>query len=168
MSQASPNIVAVSEICARPLPDPYAPSGDELEHYAPNIAPLGGRRLGVNLVVLTPGKRAFPFHSHRANDEVFFVLAGTGHLRLGASRHAIGAGDLITCPAGGPESAHQLINTGVEELRYLAIGTNDLPDVIEYPDSGLIKIIGAGGQGSPLSLLVREDVEANYWQPGLD
>lgn len=163
MPQASPSIINVSEITVHPLPAPYAPTGEALKDYSPTIASLCRGHLGINLVVLTPGKRAFPFHNHRANGEAFFVLAGAGHLRLGAERYAIRAGDLISCPAGGKETAHQLINTGDDELRYLAIGTNSLPDVIEYPDSGLIKLMGPNDQGSHLDMLVREDAGASYW-----
>jgi hypothetical protein len=44
-------------------------------------------------------------------------------------------GDVIVCPAGGAEKAHQLINTSASELRYLSISSMDLPEVAEYPDS---------------------------------
>jgi hypothetical protein len=33
------------------------------------------------------------------------------------------SGDVIACPAGGRETAHQIINTGTDELRYLAVST---------------------------------------------
>lgn len=74
---------------------------------APRLARLGSRpgslRLVANLVAPAPGMRAFPFHSHRANDELFHVLSGTGELRLGARTHPIRAGDFdfIACPAAG-------------------------------------------------------------------
>ena len=44
--------------------------------------------------------------------------------------------DYIVNLPGGPESAHQLINSGAEDLVYLAISTNAIPDVCGYPDSG--------------------------------
>ena len=45
-------------------------------------------------------------------------------------------GDIIACPPGGPETAHQLINTGEGELKYLAVSTKLSPELCEYPDSG--------------------------------
>ena len=42
---------------------------------------IGARKLGYNLTVVAPGKRACPFHSHRSDEEMFFILEGTGELR---------------------------------------------------------------------------------------
>ncbi len=97
---------------------------------------IGAHQLGYNLTVVAPGKRACPFHSHRAEEEMFFVLEGTGELRYGAARYPLRAGDVIACPAGGPETAHQIINTGATEMRYLAISTIAPTEICEYPDSG--------------------------------
>ena len=36
---------------------------------------------------------------------------------------------------GGPETAHQLINTGTDDLVYLAVSTAVLPEIVGYPDS---------------------------------
>jgi hypothetical protein len=33
-------------------------------------APVGARRLGYTVTAVPPGKRAFPFHSHRVNEEI--------------------------------------------------------------------------------------------------
>ena len=44
---------------------------------------LGARSLGYSYDVLPPGKRGCPFHSHRANEEMFFIIAGKGTLRYG-------------------------------------------------------------------------------------
>jgi uncharacterized cupin superfamily protein len=67
---------------------------------------------------------------------MFFILAGTGELRLGDTRHPVRTGDIVACPSGGPDSAHQIINTGAVELRYLAVSTQLSPEICEYPDSG--------------------------------
>jgi hypothetical protein len=39
---------------------------------------LGAQKLGCNLTVVPPGKRAWPFHNHRVNEEMFVVLEGEG------------------------------------------------------------------------------------------
>lgn len=109
---------------------------------------LGAQKLGYNLTVVPPGKRAFPFHSHRVNEEMFFVIEGTGEVRIGAQTWPIRAGDVIACPSGGPETAHQIVNTGETTLRYLAVSSNQTPELCEYPDSGKFAVMHVGGMGA--------------------
>jgi uncharacterized cupin superfamily protein len=124
---------------------------------------IGAREIGCNLTVVPPGKRAFPFHSHRANEEVFVVLAGAGEVRIGAARHPLRVGDVVACPTGGPETAHQIINTGNEDLRYLAFSTKHSPDVAEYPDSGKFAVRAAGEGGPPFRFVGRAGDARDYW-----
>src|SRR5262245_908120 len=120
-----------------------APRLDELrhgEHFACTMhelaAPLGARAIGANVTRVPAGKAAFPFHHHRANEEHFFVLSGSGVLRWGSETYPVKRHDYVVNLPGGPEHGHQLINTGEEDLVYLAISTQVLPEVIGYPDSG--------------------------------
>ncbi|RCS31010.1 cupin domain-containing protein [Rhodanobacter denitrificans] len=107
---------------------------------------IGARKLGYRLTVVAPGKRACPFHSHHNEEEMFFILEGTGELRHGDARYPLRAGDVVACPPGGPETAHQIINTGTAELRYLAVSTMEPVEICEYPDSGKF---GAFVDGEP-------------------
>ncbi len=109
---------------------------------------LGLARVGCALTVVPPGKRAYPFHRHHVSDELFYVLSGSGEVRLDERTLPIRAGDLIANPAG--TEAHQIVNTGREELRYLAISDIDTVDVIDYPDSGKIGV-AAGVKDGDLS-----------------
>lgn len=86
-----------------------------------------------------PGRIANPFHTHQVDDEIFFVLEGTGVLRYGDEILPLRAGDAIACPAGTGK-AHQLANTGDTDLVYLSIGKNDPNEVCTYPDSGKIMV----------------------------
>jgi uncharacterized cupin superfamily protein len=86
-----------------------------------------------------------------------------GELRYGSQRYPAAAGDLIGCPTGGPDTAHQLINTGSTPLRYLAISTMVDPDICEYPDSGKIGAY-AGDGDNELVHLSRSDGAVDYWQ----
>lgn len=123
---------------------------------------LGLSKLGVNVTAVKPGKAAYPFHSHRANDELFLILAGRGELRLGSMRHPVKEGDLIGCPAGDASTAHQLINTGEGELRYLAVSSELDPEVCEYPDSDKIGVY-CGSDDKGLRHLSRRADAADYW-----
>ena len=51
---------------------------------------------------------------------------------------------MIARPLGGPEVAHQVINTGTTTMRYLALSTIVVVETCEYPDSQ--KILIATGQ----------------------
>ncbi|HEY3461142.1 MAG TPA: cupin domain-containing protein, partial [Casimicrobiaceae bacterium] len=70
---------------------------------------LGAKDLGYSYDVVPPGKRACPFHSHRGEEEMFFIIRGTGTLRYGDETRKLRAGDVICCPTGGPDTAHQSI-----------------------------------------------------------
>jgi uncharacterized cupin superfamily protein len=133
-------------------------------------ARMGSIGLGYNITSVQPGKRAFPLHNHRVNDEMFFILAGSGEIRIGDERHPIRQGDIIACPPGGPESAHQIINISDQELRYLAVSTTRSPEVVEYPDSGKCGVTieqGIRENGLPdfWRLMVKmDDTKVDYWE----
>jgi len=160
------SVINLDEVELHSFPPEHAPSGAAAERFAPRIGMLGRQlgalKLGYNLIALAPGKRAFPFHSHRVNEEMFFVVAGQGEIRLGENRHALRAGDVVACPAGGPETAHQIINTGDEELRYLAISTQESPEVCVYPDSGKYAVMVDGEGGFRTMRRLGESL--GYWE----
>ena len=102
---------------------------------------IGARMLGYNLTVVPPGKVQCPFHSHHGEEEMFLILEGEGELRFGDQRYPIRKHDVIACPTGGPEVAHQIINTGKTTMRYLALSTLSELDACEYPDSQKVSIV---------------------------
>ncbi|EJZ23142.1 cupin [Rhizobium sp. Pop5] len=97
---------------------------------------LGLAGLGISYNEVPPGKSSCPFHNHHVEDELFYVISGAGEYRFGDERHSIKAGDVLGAPAGGPETAHQIINTGTTTLIYLGISTMAKTEIVEYPDSG--------------------------------
>ena len=103
--------------------------------YAALAPLLGMQHLGVSYDLIAPGHRICPFHNHHANDEFYVVLAGNATYRNAQGEFAVGVGDVIGAPAGGRETAHQIINTGNVELRILVASSMREPDVCEYPDS---------------------------------
>jgi uncharacterized cupin superfamily protein len=66
-------------------------------------------------------------------DELFFVISGAGGYRFGDKTHPVRTGDLVAAPAG--TQAHQLINTGAQDLLYLGISSGGSVDIVDYPDS---------------------------------
>jgi uncharacterized cupin superfamily protein len=125
---------------------------------------IGASRLGYNLTELPPGKAQCPFHNHHGEEEMFLILEGEGELRFGDQRHPIRKHDVIACPVGGPEVAHQIINTGTRTLRYLAVSNVVDIETCEYPDSNKI-MIGAGRRGAPGRLwkMFRAETTVDYY-----
>lgn len=126
-------------------------------------AHIGARQLGYNLTELPPGKAQCPFHSHRAEEEMFLILEGEGELRFGAQRYPIRRHDVIACPTGGAEVAHQIINTGQVPLRYLSLSTVSTTEVCEYPDAGKIGVFAGDGPPSGLRKLFRSESAVGYY-----
>jgi uncharacterized cupin superfamily protein len=124
---------------------------------------IGAKKLGYNLTVLPPGKVQCPFHNHRGEEEMFFILEGEGELRFGDKRYPLRKHDVIACPPGGPEVAHQIINTGTVDLRYLALSTLCDIEVCEYPDSEKMLVV-TGLPGEPgLRKIVRAEATVDYY-----
>jgi uncharacterized cupin superfamily protein len=127
-------------------------------------AAIGTTQIGATLHVVPAGKTAWPYHRHHGNDELFFVLSGTGEYRVGDRRLPIRAGDCIGAPAGG--EAHQIINSSDGELRYIAFANHGRADVVEYPDSGQISVgIAHGNDREPMSFFEARGrlTPTKYW-----
>jgi uncharacterized cupin superfamily protein len=166
-------ILNIADVELQSRPAAFAATGSAAERFDARmglIAPhVGARLLGYNLTAVPPGMRAFPRHSHRVNEEMFYVIEGSGELRVGDETHAIRAGDVIACPPGGPETAHQIINSGDVELKYLAVSTKLSPEVCDYPDSGKFGVmaqIGTDENGFPKMFrhIGRAEDARDYWE----
>ena len=133
--------------------------GETFESRGVRIGPLlGAKDLGYSYDVVPPGKRSCPFHSHRGEEEMFFIVRGEGTLRYGSETRKIRAGDVICCPTGGPDTAHQIVNDSEGELAYLSVSTMLAAEICEYPDSGKVGAFGGG-----LRHMTRADAHLDYW-----
>ena len=126
-------------------------------------AGIGARQLGYNLTVLPPGKVQCPFHVHRGEEEMFLILDGEGELRFGDKRYPIRKHDVIACPTGGPEVAHQIINTGTTTMRYLALSTLVEVEACEYPDSGKVLVVSGKRGDRGLRKMFRAENTVDYY-----
>jgi uncharacterized cupin superfamily protein len=124
---------------------------------------IGAKKLGYNLTELPPGRTQCPFHSHHGDEEMFFILEGEGELRFGDARYPIRAHDVIACPPGGADVAHQIINTGATTMRYLSVSTREDMDACEYPDSQKVAVF-AGERGKRrLRKMFRAETTVDYY-----
>ena len=78
-------------------------------------------------------------------------------MRIGADTYPLRQGDFVAWPTGGPEAAQQIVNTGQDELRYLAASTQRAPEIWEYSDSG-------GDPSSAFPFFGRTAGAADYWE----
>lgn len=127
-------------------------------------ASIGARQLGYNLTLLPPGKAQCPFHNHHGEEEMFLILEGTGELRFGEQRLPLRPMDVVACPTGGPEVAHQIINTGSVPMRYLAVSNRVPLELCEYPDSGKILVASDRADGQArLRKVMRAEATVDYY-----
>src|SRR5262245_26239881 len=66
---------------------------------------LGSPRLGLGTQILKPG-RGIAFHAHELEDEVLYVVRGTGTGFVGAAKAKLGPGSIIYAPAGAWHAVH--------------------------------------------------------------
>lgn len=165
-------ILNIDDVRFSPRPADFAPKGDAANQFEVRIGRIanmiGARKLGYSITIVPPGKSAYPFHSHRINEEMFFVLQGSGEVRFGPDTFPIRSGDFIACPPGGPETAHQMRNTGTEELKFFAVSTLLSPEINEYPDSEKFGVYadfptGTDGRMEYFSFQGREGMNLDYW-----
>jgi mannose-6-phosphate isomerase-like protein (cupin superfamily) len=64
---------------------------------------------------LEPGQ-ATQRHYHRATEEIYFVVKGSGEMEVDGSAEHVRPGDAVLIPAG---AWHTLVNDGTSELRIL-------------------------------------------------
>ncbi len=166
-------ILNIADVELRGAPPERTPKGETADKYdirrGEIASRIGARKLGYNLTVVAPGKTNCPFHCHHVEEEMFFILEGTGELRYGEATYPLKPGDIVACPTGGPETAHQILNTGETEMRYLALSTLADVEICDYPDSGKFGVyeeLPADASGKPQRFrhLARREDARDYWE----
>jgi uncharacterized cupin superfamily protein len=137
----------------RPVVDPDQPRPAnvvglrELETGRPSRLRALGRaggavKAGLNHVTLPAGATGPPPHVHSLEEELFYVLAGSGTVTLGADEHPLTAGDIVARPPA-TGVAHS-VRAGPDGLTYLVYGTREAGDSVYYPTRGQVRLRGLG------------------------
>ena len=116
----------------------------------------------IEHVILSSGKKNFPYHVHASCWELYYVLSGIGKIRTDTGISNIGVGDSIMCPPG---EAHQIINDSDLDLSYLVIANNTPFDQCYYPDSDKMwfaEVLAPEGERG--LTFVRKGFTADYWE----
>lgn len=98
----------------------------------------------VSIYEVPSGKSAVPYHYHLRNEEVFYILSGTGLLKTPEGEQTVTAGDFLYFP-NNESGAHKITN--ISEAEPLVYADFDLLHDLEvaiYPDSDKAGIFGMG------------------------
>ena len=118
---------------------------DDAPHHDIDMAHLGARwhrlgeaagsqRAGLRRIVVEPGRQSTPQHAHFGEEELFYVLGGSGFSVEEEGAYAIAPGDVILYPSAGP--AHTIL-AGDEGIDVLAFGDNLRHEAVRFPRLGL-------------------------------
>ena len=100
----------------------------------------GSYTVGVTRWQIDPGKRSTPAHVELEEEEIFFVVAGSGLSWRDGATYEIAAGDCLVHLA--TEDVHTL-RAGSEGLDVLAFGMRADPGATLLPRAGVVRISGA-------------------------
>lgn len=123
---------------------------------------VGSQKIYVNLDTVPSNGYSTKYHSHSQQEEFFYILSGSGILRLNDENVSVHAGDFFS-KCAGKGIAHTFFNSGKESLLILDIGTNEREDTCYYPDDGvyLHKLNGVAQAFKGSSLLADWTSEPN-------
>ena len=93
----------------------------------------GTKTVGLSRVKIDPGKWSTPLHRHAAEEEIFFVLGGSGICLLDGAAFEVGPGDCIVHRA---RELHTL-RAGEEGLDVLAFGTRGRTEAAHLQRAGV-------------------------------
>jgi uncharacterized cupin superfamily protein len=96
----------------------------------------GSVTVGVNRVQILPGKRSTPVHSEGEEEEIFWVLGGSGLSWQEGETYEVGPGDCLVHVAG--RQTHTLV-AGDEGLDVLAFGMRAFAEMGYLPRAGVMR-----------------------------
>ncbi|WP_320054466.1 cupin domain-containing protein [uncultured Acetobacteroides sp.] len=112
------------------------------------IIPHGtANKCNASFIEVEPGNYAFGYHYHEVNEEVFYIISGTGIVRTVKGDVTVKAGEAIAFPTG-EEGAHVIRNgSDTEKLVYVDFGSASLPEIVHFPDTDKVLVVGPYSNG---------------------
>jgi uncharacterized cupin superfamily protein len=113
---------------------------DEAKSLRADVGPMGadwdmlGRaagcdKIGLRRIRISPGRQSTPVHAHFGEEEIFYVLRGSGWSWQENGVYAIGEGDVILHPPAGP--AHTVV-AGDDGIDVLAFGDDLRHEAVRF------------------------------------
>lgn len=103
-------VARLSEIQGRTYP-----ARRRTQNLVGGMSPIQATSFAMGFVTLEPNGGQVPWHNHE-QEEVYFVLEGTGEICVDGERAEIRGGEAVSIPSG---AFHQLTNTSTEPLRMI-------------------------------------------------
>jgi mannose-6-phosphate isomerase-like protein (cupin superfamily) len=97
------------------IPGRRYPARRLTQNLAGGAAPIQATHFSMGNVILEPRGGQVPWHNQE-QEEVYFVIEGTGEMCLGEERQTISGGQMVYIPPG---VFHQLTNIGETPLRMI-------------------------------------------------
>lgn len=97
------------------IPGRRYPARRRTQNLAGGAAPIQARNFAMGNVTLDPQGGQVPWHAQE-QEEVYFVVEGTGEMCLGEERLTVTGGQMVYIPPG---VFHQLTNVGETPLRMI-------------------------------------------------
>jgi len=91
------------------------PARRRTQNLVGGVAPIQAKNFCIGHVTLDPRGGQVPWHNQE-QEEIYFIIEGTGEMCLGEERQALTTGQAVFIPPG---VFHQLTNTGDVPLRML-------------------------------------------------
>ena len=93
------------------------PARRRTQNIVGGVSPIQAKNFSVGNVTLDPKGGQVPWHNQE-QEEVYFIVEGTGEMCLGSERQILTAGQSAYIPSG---VFHQLTNVGTMPLRMIYI-----------------------------------------------
>ncbi len=103
-------IADLAEIAGRTYP-----ARRKTQNLVGGASPIQAANFSLGHVTLEPNGGQVPWHNQE-QEEIYFIVEGTGEMCLGEERQAVCAGQAVYIP---PRVFHQLTNTGDTPLRMI-------------------------------------------------
>ena len=88
------------------------PARRRTQNLVGGASPIQATHFSLGYVTLDPSGGQVPWHNQE-QEEVYFIIEGTGEMCLGAERRALSGGQAVYIPPG---VFHQLTNTGATPM----------------------------------------------------
>jgi mannose-6-phosphate isomerase-like protein (cupin superfamily) len=103
-------IADLAEIAGRQYP-----ARRKTQNLVGGVSPIQATNFCLGHVTLEPNGGQVPWHN-QDQEEIYFILEGTGEMCLGAERSTVATGQAVYIP---PRVFHQLTNTGSIPMRMI-------------------------------------------------
>ncbi|MGD0517944.1 MAG: cupin domain-containing protein [Thermoguttaceae bacterium] len=122
------------------------PARRRTQNLVGGLSPIQAKHFSIGNVVLDPNGGQVPWHNQE-QEEVYFIIEGTGEMCLGDERQVVASGQAVYIPPG---LFHQVTNIGDTPLRMLYC-YGPAGDVAHWKQelSGTLPVAGVDAPGLP-------------------